>query len=58
VWDSLGDIFLERSKQVDGFHGVDVVEIEACLFGLQHTLQAVFSSIIVEGDSLSVISKL
>ncbi|KAJ8432161.1 LOW QUALITY PROTEIN: hypothetical protein Cgig2_006863 [Carnegiea gigantea] len=58
VRDSLGDIVLAGSKQEIGFHGVEVAEAEACLFGLKEALQVGLSSIIIKGDSLSVITKL
>ncbi|KAJ8447628.1 hypothetical protein Cgig2_031682 [Carnegiea gigantea] len=40
VRDSLGDVVLAGSHQMAGFHGADIAEAEACLFGLRHSLSA------------------
>ncbi|KAJ8425580.1 hypothetical protein Cgig2_003018 [Carnegiea gigantea] len=58
VRDSLGDVVLAGSNQSTSFHDPEVAEAEACLFGIQQALSAGCSSLVVEGDSLLVISKL
>jgi len=56
--DSMGDVVLAVSKHMSGFHGVETAEVEACLFSFKQVIQAGYSNIIIEGDSLLVISKL
>ncbi|KAJ8438336.1 hypothetical protein Cgig2_013384 [Carnegiea gigantea] len=58
VRDSLGDVVLAGTHQFVGFLGPDIAEVEARLFGLHQALLAGFSSLVIEGDSFSVISKL
>ena len=59
VWDSLGDLMMAGSQQLAGFDGFEIADAEACLFGLHHTLSSAgYSSLVIEGNLLSVISKL
>jgi len=58
LWDSLGDVVMVGTHQMAGFHGPDIVEVEACLFSLHHALSAGYFNLVIEGDLLSVISKL
>ncbi|KAJ8431206.1 hypothetical protein Cgig2_020317 [Carnegiea gigantea] len=58
VRDSLGDVVLARSNQSTEFQDPDVTEVEAYLFGIQQALSAAYSSLVMEGGALSVISKI
>ena len=56
--DPLGDMVMASTHQMAGFNGSDIAKATACLFSLLHILSAKYSNLVMEGGSLSVVSKL
>jgi len=58
VRDSEGDILLSAVSQGTGFLGPELEEARACIFAIRTAQQHGLRHVILEGDSLSLISKL
>ena len=54
----MGDMVLAGVQQGPRFAGAEVEEARACLFGLKQAIEAGLTSLVIEGDSLSLIQKL
>lgn len=58
IKDSFGDVVVAGSYQSIGFPGHEIAKAEACLFRLHQAICVGYSCLIVEGDSLYIITKL
>ena len=58
VWDNTGEVVLAGIMQDEGFLSPEVEESRACLFTLKTAAAHDFKTLVVEGDSFALISKL